>query len=1107
MRKVLLLAFLIFFLLLSDISLAQEWWNASWHFRFPVNISSSSSVENASVRINVNFTYLLESLGIAGSFDSNSIRVLEGSYEHPYDWENETLTKGNISWIANGTTAANTNRTFWIYFDVLENGAKPEGKIISEKPYWRSGYANNMNVWSNQSSFPGIGYEWNRSWAQMIEVYWKWSTEPNYDFAYLYVNGAQVRRNSGTGTETAQFLGSRIVGRFTSDSSGSYPSYGASDSYGIYGTAIDWIKFYPVSNYTTPTLATAQGNVTMQSLKNQLQLPLNGSLIDRGEIVLLRGNVTDESFNLISGATVTFVLSNGTQEYTCNALDEGNGWYNCTWNSTEKPLGNYSVRMNSSKLYYNPNSTLWIDRFVLRPGPPIINITLSSAAIEVDNWVQINASVQDQSGTGINWTRANITQPNGNLEQIEMQNVAPNLWTLNYTNTSRRGTYLITVYSSDNTGRIGWSNTTLKAYVKLNVSLKTQQNYYYQGDSGRIEYLLKDEKGNLLENASVKLQIKNPSNSLIWEYTRITLNGSLEPMPTFTLANSDPIGSYTLTSNTTYLDPLVNVYVSRLDTSSFSVYERPEIPFFMLSLEAPSQVEVGKELQVSATTTDSVKNIDVDEIKASLFDPLGNLILDNVSMSKTSTGLYFRSYTTSSSSTQGNWKWVVTATKAPNTITKEVFTRLVGGPFDVKSITVLDYTVPDLAVAVEIENKGNAGQDVSVEWKLSRIDTGETLASGADTIFIPANSVKQHVVYPSTSYVGDVKITFLVYYSGTEKAGAYATFTTFLPTTTTTTTLPYVPPATYPQIIVQPLPKLEIVDWTKELEIERGWIGFLAVTVKNSGNVDLSNIFINIQGVDPSWVELPKSFDLKAGENQSFSIRFAIPMTAKSGNYDGKIVVSSLEARDEKDFVLRVFASRAELIYYQILTLKKRLQDIESRTLQAEKEGKDVTKVKELLDNARDKLTIAERYLNEKLYDDAKNMVELARQYLDKAEYELQVAKPVEKPAIASLVELLQKWLLLILAAVVGGISIVLFVVLRGRKYEVKVSVPPETLKKAVIGVVSAQKLKEEREKINKMLAIIEKEYREGIISKESYEELKKKTEEKLVELERKLSE
>lgn len=1098
MRKKLLLVFFTFFLLLLHASRAEEWWDASWHFRFPVNISSPTSVENATVKINVNFTALLEALNVTGQFDSNSIRVVEGLYEHPYDWDNETITKGNITWIANGSIAANTNRTFWIYFDVLENDAKSRGKIISERSYWRSGYTNNMNVWSNQT----IGYEWNRSWAQMIEVTWKWATEPAYDFAYLYVDGTQVRKNSGTGSERAQFLGRIIAGRFTSDSSGAYPSYGASDSYGIYGCAIDEIKFYPVANYTTPLLTVSQGSTSMQNLKNQLQLPLNGSLIDRGENVLIRGNVTDEKFNLLANASVVFIVSNGTEEYLCNALDEGNGWYNCTWNSTGKPLGNYSVRMNSSKQFYNPNSTLWVDRFVLRPGPPIISISLSSSVIEYGSWVQINATVQDQSGTGINWTKVNVTQPNMNLEQFDMLNIAPNLWTLNYTNTSQRGIYLINVYSSDNTGRVGNNSTTVKVSVKLNVSMRTQQSYYYQGDTGRVEYQLKDVEGNLLESASVTLHIKNPSNSLIWSYTSTTVNGTLEPMPTFTIANSDPAGSYILTSNTTYLDPLVNVYVSRLDTYSFVVYERPEIPFFMLSLEVPSEVEVGKDLQASATTTDSVKNIDVDEIKASLFDPLGNLILENVSMSRVTTGLYYIKYTTSSSSTQGNWKWVVTSTKAPNTIKKEAFTRLVGGPFDVRNITVLDYTVPDLVVAVEIENKGNSGQDVTIEWKLTRVDIGENLASGADTIFVAANSVKQHVVYPTTSYVGDVKITFLVYYSGTEKAGAYATFSTLLPITT----LPYIPPVTYPPIMAQPLPKLEIIEWIKELEIERGWIGFLVVTIKNSGNVDLSNVFINIQGVDLSWVELPESFDLKVGENKSLLIKFAIPMNAKSGNYEGKIVVSSLEARDEKSFVLRVFASRAELIYYQILTLKKRLQEIENRTLQAEKEGKDVTKVKNLLDSARDKLGIAERYLNQKLYDDAKDMVDMVRNYLDKAEYELEIAKPVEEPPYATLVAVLQKWLLLILAAVVGGMALILFFVIRARRYEVKVKIPPETLKKAVVGVVSAQKLKEEREKINKMLSVLEKEYREGIISKESYEELKKKNEERLVELEKRIA-
>jgi hypothetical protein len=296
---------------------------------------------------------------------------------------------------------------------------------------------------------------WNRSWSKLIEVYWKWSTEPSYDIAYLYVDGLQVRQKDGVGSELARFLGSSIQCRFTSDVSITNPT---TDEYGTYGCAIDWIKFYPVANYTTPSLTIIIGNVSQQNLLNWLELPINGSLIDRGESILIRGYVTDENLNLLSGASVNFTLTNGTVEYTCIATDEGNGYYNCTWDSSNKPLGNYSIRMDSSKQYYNLNSTLWIDRFTLRTGPPIINISLSSPLVEHHSWVQINASINDQSGTGINWTKINITQPNGNIEQFDMINIAPNVWILNYTNTSQRGVYNIVVYASDNVGRVGESN-------------------------------------------------------------------------------------------------------------------------------------------------------------------------------------------------------------------------------------------------------------------------------------------------------------------------------------------------------------------------------------------------------------------------------------------------------------------------------------------------------------------------------------------------------------------------------------------------------------------------------------------------------------------------
>ena len=49
------------------------------------------------------------------------------------------------------------------------------------------------------------------------------------------------------------------------------------------------------------------------------------------------------------------------------------------------------------------------------------------------------------------------------------------------------------------------------------------------------------------------------------------------------------------------------------------------------------------------------------------------------------------------------------------------------------------------------------------------------------------------------------------------------------------------------------------------------------------------------------------------------------------------------------------------------------------------------------------------------------------------------------------------------------------------------------------------QALIEEKEKINKVIALLDAEVKEGIISKEAYDELKKRNLDKLEEIERKL--
>ncbi|MCX6742486.1 MAG: hypothetical protein NTX24_04940 [Candidatus Pacearchaeota archaeon] len=1077
-------------LCLPSLCSAELWWNSTWHFRVSVNISSSGSISDAKTQVYLNFSELLSELSMNGSFSADSIRVMEYSSEQPHDWENESNVSGNLTWVANGTTPANTNRTFWVYFDVVENGAKQEGEIISENPHWRSGYTNNMDVWSNQSTPPGIGYEWNRTWAKMIEVSWKWSTEESYDFAYLNVSGLGVRTISGVGSENTSFLGSRILGGFTSDSS---TIDSLTDGYGTYGCAIDSIKFYSVTNYTIPSLSISLGSLEIQNLHNYLELPPPSSFFEQEDIITLRGNVTDENSNLVTGVSVLFVIKNDTAEYLCSASENGTGKYECYWNSSGIPTGNYSILMNSSKEFFNSNSTLFSDRFTLESGPPLISITMENE-IEQGSSVQINASVEDQSGTGIDWVGVNITRPDNETYQGNMSNVS-GVWTIDYTNTSTRGIYLVVVYARDNYGKVGESNVTLRSHIRLNASLKTQAAFYSQGSKGRVEYSLKDTGNASVSNASVRFRIENPSGISIWDnenQTEITnQNGNIEPQPSFEIVSSDPVGNYTLFSYTTYWDGVSQSLVNRTDNYSFYVYAS-STSFLTLDLESSPDVSGVGPLQVSATLFDG-KNVNADSIRATLYDPLNNLIIDNVSMTLVETGMYSMNYTTSSSSTQGNWKWVVRATRGSNALAKQIFSHFVGGPFDVRNIAIIDNQVQDLEISVIVENKG-AGQDVTVEWNLTRTDTGETLDSGADTFYVAGASSTVYTAYPSTPYVGEVKITFVAHYSGTEKAGAYSIFNTVEGGPTP------------PQIGGgggggggAALKKLEIINFTKEVDVDRGGIGFLSFLVRNLGDAKVLNVSAAISGINEDWLTLPKTFDLGVNETKLISIQFLIPENAQIGSYDGIVIIGNLETNEQSEFVLKIFASKVELYLYKIQELKSRVIFIENKTLQSQLEGRDVSTVRLLLDNAREEIRTAGTNLYNRDYNEAANAISMASDYLDKAEYELQIAKMIVKSFFQ------QWWVISIIIFLAALVFIILFLKIFNKVFNKKLSITPVFLRKLVVEQLLVQKAENEKAKIRRMLALLEREYREGIISKDSYFELKNKNEEKLLDIEQKI--
>ncbi len=142
MKKSIIIGLLCLFLVSPNVNAQDaQWWNGSFLYRteLQINVSSypgATNRSNLTVDLDVNFTELIEQSGISGTFDINSIRVIEYDesgnvlYEVPSQFRNySSYNKTNnaygwMFWIVNGTTPVNEIRRYFIYFNREENGIK-----------------------------------------------------------------------------------------------------------------------------------------------------------------------------------------------------------------------------------------------------------------------------------------------------------------------------------------------------------------------------------------------------------------------------------------------------------------------------------------------------------------------------------------------------------------------------------------------------------------------------------------------------------------------------------------------------------------------------------------------------------------------------------------------------------------------------------------------------------------------------------------------------------------------------------------------------------------------------------------------------------------------
>jgi hypothetical protein len=117
-------------LLLTPVFAFSAWFDPTWHYRVPITVPTGIAI-NSTIKVDTDFSALLATLGVIGTFDINSPRIVR-----PNDVlsTNQEFTDSVYA----GTTDASGNSrgevrfiledagpaTYYLYFDITENGVK-----------------------------------------------------------------------------------------------------------------------------------------------------------------------------------------------------------------------------------------------------------------------------------------------------------------------------------------------------------------------------------------------------------------------------------------------------------------------------------------------------------------------------------------------------------------------------------------------------------------------------------------------------------------------------------------------------------------------------------------------------------------------------------------------------------------------------------------------------------------------------------------------------------------------------------------------------------------------------------------------------------------------
>jgi hypothetical protein len=768
--------------------------------------------------------------------------------------------------------------------------------------------------------------------------------------------------------------------------------------------------------------------------------------------------------------------------------------------------------------------------------PPIIDFTITPNTTEQNSSVIVVANVTDRSNVGLKWVNITITKPDGTSNQTNMSlvYVSGNFSQWNFTypsslgNTSIRGFYNVTVSSEDNIGNIGNLSKNFSVYSKLSIVSSTLSSTYLQGDTGSIYYITRDASGTGLSGINVTFSIKNSNNNTTYILNSQTNSeGTVYPLPTFILATDVPIGNYTLFSNSTYYDDVINQSIFIQKNSTFLVNARTvTVTGLFADIETAVNWYPNNVMRFGILVYNGEgRPVDPDAMNMTVYDPAYNVyFIVNISqMTRQSTGYYTYSYAMGVGTAAGMYLAVLNISQGTfSTMKLKAFRVSQGGPYDVR-INLFKNEIPQgqyLDFGLVIENKGEVTQDVYVEYWVTS-SNNITYYSNAESVLTPQftnQSFTRSAFIYSTQPVGNYYLNVRVTYSTVTPP--IVANTSFLVVTGEKPVYPPVTPpppiyiygpvggfvTTYPPAPTEKIKSsILITKYNTNMSLARGITKIESVTVENNGINNLTNVNLFLIGISTNWFNVtPEAYaELSSSNSSVFLINFNIPKDAKTGEYDANIIASAGVVTDQKAIKVIIFESIEELLKEEIRKLKSDLEDIKVDTKLAEKDGKDVSNVLLIVNETENQINGAEIDLANNNTESAMDKTQNAINLIKKARDLLNSLEVVKAPA-----GIFSMWIIFVIIIVIAAIAVVFVYLWKKKKIEkIRSYIIPlgrlvESVKRKE---VDTSKLENERDNINRMLTALEREKNEGLISSTSYEKMKKNLEEKLNEIDKKI--